>query len=77
MNYKSLELVSQYLNQNKIVFDDHDSIVSYFLDKGQISHLINSLYKVSSKRSRTKKKYLKRLGNDIMTIALNQARQTS
>lgn len=72
MNYKALQLISEHLQKNKIIYHEGESKISYYLNNGEIKQLTRSLYKVSPNKKRIQKKYLKVLGNDILKLVVKQ-----
>ena len=66
MKFKTLELISEHMGTNNIYFPDNRHVIDYRLTDGQIRDIIGVEYGIRPKKNRIIKKYLKRLGNDLL-----------
>ena len=72
MKIKTLEVIHDHMQSNKIYFRDDAPVCDYHLTDGEIRDIISMEYGIRPKRSRIFKKYLKRLSNDLLRVIIEE-----
>ena len=72
MKTKTLLLIKNHLENERMYFRSDAPIIDYHLTNGEIRDIIASEYGIRTKKSRTIKKYLKRIGNDLLRFVIEE-----
>ena len=74
MKLKTLELIKTHLDTKRIYFREDSPVIDYHLTNGEIRDIIASEYGIRPKRQRIIKKYLKRIGNDLLRYIIEECK---
>lgn len=72
MKTNTLILIQKHLETERIYFRNDAPIIDYHLTDGEIRAIICMEYGIRPKRSRIIKKYLKRIGNDLLRFIVEE-----
>ena len=75
MKTKTLEIIKIHLDTKRMYFRDDSPVIDYHLTDGEIRAIIQSEYGINPKRSRIIKKYLKKIGNDLLTFVVEDLKE--
>ena len=75
MKIKTLEVIHDHMQANKIYFRDDAPVCDYHLTDGEIRDIIGMEYGVRPKKNRIIKKYLKRLSNDLLRVVIEEIKE--
>lgn len=74
MKTKTLVLIKNYLEEEKILFHEDKPEVSFYLSSKEIKDLIKIEYGYNTSKESTQAKYLSKLSNSVLQLAIDQAK---
>ncbi len=72
MKTRTLLLIQKHLESERMYFREDAPVIDYHLTNGEIRDIIGIEYGIRPKRSRIIKKYLKRIGNDLLRFVIEE-----